>query len=75
MKLGRFAERDTESKLKEEEEATKAITVGARCEVTAPKASPRRGVVMFVGMQQVINCLCSYNVLISNSFLYKRKWG
>ena len=55
MKLGRFAERDTESKLKEEEEASKAITVGARCEVTAPKAPPRRGVVMFVGMQQATN--------------------
>ncbi|XP_041379331.1 tubulin-folding cofactor B-like [Gigantopelta aegis] len=49
MKLGRFAERDPESKLKEEEEATKAISIGARCEVTTPKAPPRRGVVMFVG--------------------------
>lgn len=56
MKLGQYAEKDeaaiAEEKEKEEEEKKEAdaIPVGSRCEVTLPKAMPKRGTVMFVGM-------------------------
>ena len=42
MKLGQFV-REMKCKPNEEQESTKATTVGAHCEVTAPKAPPRRG--------------------------------
>ena len=52
MKLGRFAEKDpqaqSEADEKEKAEAD-AIPVGSRCEISLPKAVPRRGTVMYVG--------------------------
>ena len=55
MKLGRFAEKDPEEvkrREKEEEELVQSISIGSRCEVSTPKATAKRGVVMFVGMYQ-----------------------
>ena len=55
MKLGRFSEKDPEAEreaaAKEEQEKAEAeaIPVGARCEVTLPGTTPKRGTVMFVG--------------------------
>ena len=55
MKLGRFADTDPEAeanaaaKVEEERQLAESITVGARCEVTLPGATPKKGVVMFVG--------------------------
>ena len=55
MKLGRFAEKDPEEdkrREKEEEELAQSISIGSRCEVSIPKATAKRGVVMFVGTCQ-----------------------
>ena len=55
MKLGRFAEKDPEEvkrREKEEEELAQSISIGSRCEVSIPKATAKRGVVMFVGKTQ-----------------------
>ena len=55
MKLGRFADQGpeaaAEAAAQEEREKAEAeaIAVGARCEVTLPGATPKRGTVMFVG--------------------------
>ena len=55
MKLGQFADRDPEAdaqaaaREEQEKAEAEAIPISARCEVTVPGGTPKRGTVMFVG--------------------------